>query len=440
MRYLLANGADHQRWGTHLCGCAVPQEIFTNVNNEAAILTSHWSPLHLAICKGHSSTAKILIDWGVSCEPTLQLSWNCGRRAHQLQPSPMNVMHEIAIYGNLDILNSLIFSKNCLETMINSVAFQGNTPLHCLAISWPSGSEGLFNRLLSLDPDLNVPNNDLLRPIDCFVDKGNLSAALRLFQLGSRPYQLSRCILSACNKALPKSDLRSGYKHQWIQQRNDLVLSLIYHALDIGQLTRDVGGNRRVSHVWNGIFQFACLQPTLLRELLRAGFRPDLLTGENSILLKVLQILTRKCMPDHLERSLLESTRMLVRAGERWDRKGPQDKTPLDHLVKDSDSVAPELRAVLFKSLLGSRPPEQTGAEQAHLNQLAQYALANGKMEIYRRLVRHGAKDSAGYRVPEQNNGSSAAKHQGLVALQWFKPDLKLVTANRLGRVVEIPV
>lgn len=345
-------------------------------------------------------------------------------------------MHEIAIHGNLDILNSLIFSKNRLETMINSVAFDGNTPLHFLAIRWPPGSAWLFDRLLSLDPDLNVLNNNILRPIECFVDAGNLGAARRLFQLGSRPYQVLRCIVSACRKSLPKCDLPSGFKRHWVQERNELVLSLIYHALEIGHLTRDVGENRRVSRLWFDIFQLACVHPPLLRELLRAGFRPDLLTSEYSMLLKVLEILTSKRMPDHLRRSLLESIRMLARAGGRWDRRGLQHKTPLDHLVKDSDFVAPELRTALFNSLLGSRPPERTGAEQAHLNQLAQYALENRKMEIYRHLVRHGAKDSPGYRAPEQSNGSSATEHQGLVALQWFKPDLKVVTANRLGRAM----
>lgn len=432
MRHLLANGADHQRWCTNLCACGAPR-VRGTVNNETAVLTSHWSPLHLAICKGHSSTAKILIDWGVSCEPLLQLSWNRGRRARQLQTFPINVMHEVAIHGTLDILNSLIFSKNRLETMINSVAFNGNTPLHFLAIMWPPDSAGLLDRLLSLDPDLNVPNNDLLRPIDCFVDQGNLQAARRLFQLGSRPYQWYRCIISACKKSLPKCDLPSGYKRQWVQERNDLVLSLIYHALEIGQLTRDVGENRRVSGLWFGIFQIACVHPPLLRELLRAGFRPDLLTGEYSMLLKLIETLAEERMPDHFRRSLLEAMRMLTRAGDRWDRKGPRRKTALDYLVRDSDSVTPELRAALFKSLLGSRPPEQTGAEQEHLNQLAQYALGNKKMEIYRHLVRHGAKDLPGYRAPEQTNGGNAIERQGLVALQWFKPDLKVVTANRLG-------
>lgn len=419
MRYLLANGADHRRWCTFLCECTAPRGNPRFPNSATAVLTSHWSPLHLAICNGHSSTAKILIDCGVSCEPTLQLSWNRGRRAHQLHPSPINVMHEIAIHGNLDILNSLISSKNRLETMINSVAFDGNTPLHFLAIRWPTGSGELFDRLLSLDPDLNVPNNDLLRPIDCFVDKGNLGAALRLFHLGSRPHQLGRCIGSALRKSLPKCDLPPGSKHRWVQERNDLFLSLIYHALEIGYLTRDVEKRHGASLAWFCIFRLACAHPPLLRELLRAGFRPELLTGEYVLLLGVLEMLTSGRMPNQ-SRSLLESVRMLTRAGERWDRKDPQHKkTPLDHLVKDSDSVGPELRAALFNSLLGSRPPEHTGAEQAHLNQLAQYALENRKMEIYRHLVRHGAKDTP-----------------GLVTIQWFKPNLKLVTANRLGKAM----
>jgi hypothetical protein len=88
-----------------------------------------------------------------------------------------------------------------------------------------------------------------------------------------------------------------------------------------------------------------------------------------------------------------EAIRMLTRAGERWDRRGTQGKTPLEHLVKDSGSVRPEIREALFSNLLGSRPPEETGAEQAHLNHLCRYALDHGDTQTYQYLVRHGAKD-----------------------------------------------
>lgn len=400
------------------------------------LLTCHYSPLHLAMCNGHNSIAKTLIDWGVSCESLLQVRLHHGPMAHQRQPSPMNVMHQVAIHGNLDILHHAILTKNRVETMINSAAFDGNTPLHCLAMFWPPGSAELFDRFLSLDPDLDIPNNDLLRPIDCFVDKGNIGAARRLLQLGSRPFQLMRCTQSACKLRLPKLDICRQAKHQWVQERNDLVLSLIKHALNIGQLTRDGRRDRRISPAWYLIFQHACLQPSLLRELLRAGFSPDTLTGENSVLLKVIEILTSKRMGDQMTDSLLEAAKMLTRAGERWDRRGQQDRTPLDQLVKEGELLTPELRAALFKSLLGTRPPEPTGAEQAHLDQLGQYALDNGKMKTYRQLVRHGAKHPSANRGPEQGKGSRANVHQGLVALQWFKPDLKVVTANRLGKAL----
>lgn len=346
----------------------------------------------------------------------------------------MTAMHECAVHGNLDVLNHLILSTNRVETMINAAAFDGNTPLHYLALSWPPGSGEIFDRFLSLNPNLDIPNDDLLRPIDCFVDKGNVCAAQRLLQLGSRPYQFIRCIQSACKMRLPTPDLPREVKQQLIQERNDLVLSLINHALNAGQLTRDVRGDRRISLGWYGIFQRACLQPSLLRELLRAGFSPDSLTGEDSVLLKVIETLTSKLMSNAKTDALLESAKMLTRAGERWDRRAQEQKTPLDQLVKKSEFTAPELRAALFKSLLGSRPPEQTGAEQAHLNQLGQYALKNGKMEVYRLLVRHGAKHPSENRGPERGQGSHATVHQGLVALQWFKPDLKVVTANRLGK------
>lgn len=353
-------------------------------------------------------------------------------------------MHEIAIHGSWVILNSLNFSNNRVETMINSVSFDGNTPMHYLATRWRSGSAELFPRLLSLNPDLDITNNNLLRPIDCFVDEGNVDAARRLFELGSRPYQLNRCILSACQKGPPMHGYSLGQKFKCTVAHSALVLSLINYALEVGHLSRNIGENRRVSLLWFEIFQLACFQPPLLYALLSAELKPDSLTGEHSVLLKVLEIVTGLRIPDDFSRALIEAIRLLARAGERWDRRGlhggepwdssgPQHRTPLDQLVKYSDSVAPDLQRALFNSLLGSRPPEKTGAEQAHMNQLSQYALENGKMEIYRHLVRHGAKNPSVYQAPTDWESSTATEHQGPVALQWFKPDLKLVTANRLG-------
>lgn len=434
VRCLLANGADPNRSCTYLCNCSVPKRILITLNTEGPLLTSHLSPLHVAICNGHTSISKTLIDWGVSCESILQLRWHHGPMAHRLQPAPMTAMHECAVHGNLDVLNHLISSTNRVETMINAAAFDGNTPLHYLALSWPPGSAEIFDRFLSLNPNLDIPNGDLLRPIDCFVDNGNIGAARRLLQLGSRPFQLMRCIESACKLGLVELDLYCHAKHQWVQERNDLVLSLLNHALDIGQLTRDGRGDRRISTAWLLIFSHACLQPSLLRELLRAGFSPDSLTGEDSVLFRVIETLTSRRMSDQMPDSLLEAAKMLTRAGQRWDRKGQQDKTPLDQLVKESELLTPELRADLFKSLLGSRPPEQTGAEQAHLNQLGRYALDNGKMKTYRQLVRHGARHSSADRILEQGIDTRANVNKGLLALQWFKPDLKVVTANWLGK------
>lgn len=318
----------------------------------------------------------------------------------------MTAMHEVAVHGNLDLLNHLILSTNRVETMINAAAFDGNTPLHYLALSWPPGSAEIFDRFLSLNPKLDIPNDDLLRPIDCFVDKGNVCAAQRLLQLGSRPYQFIRCIQSACKMRLPTPDIPREAKHRLVQERNDLVLSLINHALNAGQLTRDVRGDRRISLGWCGIFERACLQPSLLRELLRAGFSPHSLTGGYSVLLKVVETLTSKLTSNSKRDALVEAAKMLTRAGERWDRRAQGQKTPLDQLVKESEFTAPELRSTLFKSLLGSRPQERTGAEQAHLDQLGQYALKNGKMEIYRLLVRHGAKDPSADRGPGQGKAA----------------------------------
>lgn len=55
--------------------------------------------------KGHTSTAKILIDRRVSCEMTVQVSAVWGPRAKELRPSTFNVVHEIAIHKNVEVLD-----------------------------------------------------------------------------------------------------------------------------------------------------------------------------------------------------------------------------------------------------------------------------------------------------------------------------------------------
>lgn len=424
VKYLLANGADHKRWCRHLCKCHAPQGSTRRAYNQAA-QTSHWSPLHLALCSGHTSTAKILIDRDESCEQILQLSWNIGPRKERYKPRPLriNVVHEIVIHRNADLLDYMMSSGHRLETMIDSVDFNGNTPLHYMAMMWSPGSPGVFDSLLSLGPNLNKTNDDLLRPIECAIDMGHVAPALRLFRLGARPLRVNRSILSA-------SQIRQG----WAGAYKELVLGLINHALDTGNLTSDgdniipdaddvvsldVGDNAMIRRTWETIFLFACKEPSLLRELLRAGYRPESLTRGHSLMRALLEVSTSGHPSENSMGSSFEAIRILTRAGERWDRRSIQRKTPLEYLVKDCGSVSPEIRAALFSSLLGSRPPEETGAEQEHLNQLCRYAFDRGDIQTYRNLVRHGAKDPSEDRTPTGWRNIEAAGHQSLVASRW---------------------
>ncbi|KAH8788230.1 hypothetical protein F5883DRAFT_3308 [Diaporthe sp. PMI_573] len=327
---------------------------------------------------------------------THQLPWNRGRGANEPHPCGLNVLHEAVIHRNEEVLDYMMSSGYRLETLINSRASDGNTPLHYYATTCVS-SIGIFHKLLSLNPDLNVTNNDSLRPIECLIDKENVFEAVYLLRRGSRPYQVIRSILLASGRCQPKMGLYSGLRQQWVQARNELVLTLIDHALDTGRLTRDVEQDHLIGVHWSYIFQLACTQPSLLQELLRAGFRPKSLTGGYPSLLLLLEVLARSRMDDDDMCVCYEAIRMLTRAGERWDRRGTQGKTPLEHLVKDSGSLRPEIREALFSNLLGSRPPEETGAEQAHLNHLCRYALDRGDTQTYQYLVRHGAKDPSVY-------------------------------------------
>jgi hypothetical protein len=343
------------------------------------------------------------MERGASLDMTLQLSLSNMRGAHELRPSPLNVLHEIAIHKNAEFLDYMISSGYPLATMINSVAFDGNTPLHYLAITWTRDAHDTFYRLLSLGPDLNVTNNDLLRPIECFIHVGNLEAAQYLFNLGARPHNIQEAILSAVqvlpsHLSLSKSQDPSGWKHRWVRARNDFVLWLMHHAVETGDLTtRNVGENPGICAHWHRIFLIACTQPDLLKRLLIEGFKPSSLTCGYSLLMGLLDLLassTTSSLDDEEVHSLYQALELIMRAGERWDKRAiPSQITPLQYVVKGTSSLSPDSRARLFKRLLSSRPPDETGAEQAHLDEMCQYALDRGDTRTYMLLVRNGAKD-----------------------------------------------
>lgn len=320
VKYLLANGADHKSWCRHLCECHAPQGSTRRANNQEA-QTAHWSPLHLALCSGHTSIAKILIDQDESCEMILQLSWNTGpeRERNKLRPFHINVVHEIAIHSNVELLDYMMSSGYRLETMIDSVDLNGNTPLHYTAMMSSPGSLGVIDGLLSLGPNLDVTNNQLLRPIECAIDTGNITAALRLFRLGARPLRVNRSILSA-----------SKTSQRWIGAYRELVLALIKYALHTGSLTLrgdgvtldtsdinlDIGDEYMTRRTWETIFSFACEEPSLLRELLLAGYRPENLTGGLPLLKSLLEALTSRHPNADSMSSSSEALRILIRADD----------------------------------------------------------------------------------------------------------------------------
>lgn len=403
VRFLLTAGADHQRWCTNLCDCNADRAHSrgSRGSRSSRYQMFHWSPFHLALCSGHTPIADVLIDWGASCERIFEVTplRNFGPGPLTRHASSTNILHELAIYGNVVVIDHLIATRYHLGAIINAVDSHGDTPLHFLAKSRTSRDVDTLDRFLSLKPDLSILDSRQHGLINCFIFSGSMRAALRLFRLGIRPNQSRDCIFSAIRTSLPRVEPYPGYDQMWTPERHELIMLLIKFALDTGELTRDASQDQpeRGSQLWSSIFRVACYRPPLLQDLLQAGFRPHYLI-ERSLLFISLQTLIRS-RDAKVWRPLQEATRMLTEAGERWDTIDQRhQKTPLDLLVQDGDSMDQEVLETSLDSLLGSRSPEGSGAEQAHLDQSAQYALGHGKMHVYRRLITLGANPAPGYK------------------------------------------
>ncbi|KAG8157227.1 hypothetical protein KVR01_012935 [Diaporthe batatas] len=399
VEYLLDNGADHQCWCTHLCECEIP--VSADILHGVKTWTFHWSPLHLALCKDHTSTAKMLLERGVSCKRTLQVSWGHGPTAKEPYSTTFNVVHEIAIHKSAEVLDYMIATNYPLGPLSGVQTLNGNTPLHYLAIKHSQHSFTILSQLLNtVSPRLDTNNDSFLRPIECFIQAGDIEAARLLFSLGARPYQIDSCIQSAARINIRESGQLGRDR---MERRNELFLWLLDHAMANCFLLRDVSENYIIAGRWHRVFFAASKQPALLQRLLDEGFKPSLLTRGHGLLTALVQFLTRvKGLDSDLARSCCGSIRLLTRAGERWDERTTTTNsistTPLEYLVKHCGHVAREVRETLIGCLLDTRPPEETGAERAHLDSLCQYALGQGDTQTCEALIRHVAKSSNSYR------------------------------------------
>lgn len=295
---------------------------------------------------------------------------------------------------------TLIDTNYPLGLLSNAATFNGNTPLHYLGIEHSERSFTILSQLLrSVRPELSVHNSRFSTPIEYFIQVGDVQAAHLLLSAGARPYPMNSCIQSAAQINIQESDRRGRER---IEKRNELVILLLNYALDFGFLTRDVKEGHPIAGRWYLFFFTASMRPALLQRLLDEGFKPSLLTPGHVLLTALMQFLTGlKGLDSDRARSCLESIRLLVRAGERWDQRGTTNfiyTTPLEYIVKHCGRVASDVRETLIACLLDTRPPEETGAEQAHLDELCQYALGHSDMHTYKALVRYAVKGSNFFR------------------------------------------
>lgn len=128
--FLLDNGADIEKPGKGLCACCdgenqaglcfpphqgqgMTQEPDWMMDDE---MENCWVPLHFALCRGHESTAMLLLDRGANPQVTCPCD-----------EGPWNALHTATRLNQRRIIDHLLDNE---LVNINEGGFQGMTPLH----------------------------------------------------------------------------------------------------------------------------------------------------------------------------------------------------------------------------------------------------------------------------------------------------------------------
>lgn len=127
--FLLDHGADIDKPGKGLCMCAhgendphlyFPPEQGCGWTDDADYIMDDengfcWTPLHVALCRSHESTAMLLLDRGAN----FQVTCPC-------EAGPWNALHTATRLNQRNIINYLL-DKNLID--INEAGHQGLTPV-----------------------------------------------------------------------------------------------------------------------------------------------------------------------------------------------------------------------------------------------------------------------------------------------------------------------
>ncbi|KAG8157806.1 hypothetical protein KVR01_012468 [Diaporthe batatas] len=151
--FLLDHGADVEQPGKGLCTCAngencvglnfPPLSCNGGAEDESYIMDLEsefaWAPLHLALCRGHQSTAILLMERGADPRGT------CPGEA-----GPWNALHTATRLKQENVIN-YILDNNVVD--INEGGHEGLTPL---LLAYYEGHYHLVDRYINLGADINA--------------------------------------------------------------------------------------------------------------------------------------------------------------------------------------------------------------------------------------------------------------------------------------------
>lgn len=127
--FLLDHGADIEKPGKGMCTCCngdntvhlfFPPDQDSKYTDDSDYIMddssdSCWTPLHFAICRGHESTAMLLLERGANCQMTCPS-----------ERGPWNALHTATRLNHRKIIDYLLDNK---LVDINEAGSQGLTPL-----------------------------------------------------------------------------------------------------------------------------------------------------------------------------------------------------------------------------------------------------------------------------------------------------------------------
>lgn len=273
---LLDYGARTDASSEHVCGCG---GHWTD-EQRADCFPPGWFPLHHAVCKGHITTAHVLLDRGA---PTQMASEQENDSRSRL--SGHNLLHCAAAHGLEDLV------KRALEmepTLAKKKTME--SPLHYAIASW--NSEGIIRRLREAGADLEeTEDRGMMTPLYRACYFANYTTALHLLRAGAqlrpplseRPPASRMPLLHLAlqiNRPFPKHHPRPPAKGRIDEQIEFVRVLVEEYGWDVNEMYEGCTPLLRVFR-GNGFDKNLSINPFLATKLIGMGADPNITDAQN---------------------------------------------------------------------------------------------------------------------------------------------------------------